>query len=54
MWMNTDTREEHMRLAIDTDIQADNDIMHELINHEAYGVHETMLVHMVDTDIYAL
>jgi len=54
MWMNTDTREEHMRLVIDIEVQADNEVMYEADINEVYGVHETMLMQVIDTDIYAL
>lgn len=54
MWMNTDTRGEHMRLVIDTDIQADNELVYELLGSDVYDVHETMIVQIIDTDIYAL
>lgn len=54
MLMNTDTREEHMRLVIDIEAQADNEVMYEADINEVYGVHETMLMLVIDTDIYAL
>jgi hypothetical protein len=54
MWMNTDTREEHTRLVIGTDIQADNELVYELLGSDVYDVHETMIVQIIDTDIYAL
>jgi hypothetical protein len=54
MWMNTDIREEHMKLVIDIEVQADNEVMYEADINEVYGVHETMLVQLIDTDIYAL
>jgi hypothetical protein len=43
-----------MRLAIDTDIQADNDIMLEQVINEAYGAHEITIQQIMVTDIYAL
>lgn len=52
--MNTDTREEHMRLVIGIDIQADNELVYELLGSDVYDVHETMIVQIIDTDIYAL
>ena len=54
MQMNTDIKEELMKLEIGTDILADNDIDHEMQYIEVYGVHEITIMQMNDTDIYAL